>query len=172
MIFTTDTRHFLSKKHSVMDLKTVDVKAHLHMCPSPAGYFPGYPKGAGACVSWVAECITWEIALWVRKRNVCDACQDPEHPREFELSLMSHTEANCSRRDFSLLASTYQVVLKAERIHQMLILKMKFDLCMASFALPFLLTQKRVNICYSQAPVCLLQIHICMKLSTTKAFWQ
>lgn len=98
--------------------------------------------------------IAWEIALWVRKRNMCGACQDPEHPREFDLSLMSHTEANCSRRDFSLLASTYLVMLKAERIHQMLILKMKFDLLMASFALPFLLTQKRVNICYSQTPIC------------------
>lgn len=116
--------------------------------------------------------IAWKTALQVRRRNVCGAWQDPEHPREFEMSPASHIKANCSRRDFSLVASTYQVALKAERIPGMLILKMKFDLPMVSFALPVLFTQKRVNICYSQAPMNLLQIHICMKLNTTKAFWK
>lgn len=88
-------------------------------------------------VSTELQEIAGEIALWVRRRNVCGACQDPEHPRESDMSPVSHTEANCSRRYSSLLAPTYQVMLKAERIHQMLILKMKFDLPTASFCTSF-----------------------------------
>lgn len=154
-----------------MDLKTLDVKAHLQKCPSPVGCFPRYPKGTGACVSWVSgDCLRNST---VGQKKTCVWCLSGFWASQ-RIWLVTDVslKGQLHRRDFSLLASTYQVVLKAERICQMLILKMKFDLPTASFALPFLLTQKRVNICYSQAPMCLLQTQICMKLSTTKAFWQ
>lgn len=90
------------------------------------------------------------MALRVRRRrNVCGACLNPEHPRKFDTSTTSCAEASCSRRHFSLLASTPRVELKAERIHQMFILKMKFDLPTASSALAFLLTQEGQYLLFS-----------------------
>lgn len=85
----------------------------------------------------------WEMALGVRKRrDGCDACPDSAYPRGFDLSAVSYTDTSCRSRDFSCLAPTHGVELKAERIHQMLTLKVKSDLPAAPFAFAFLLTQE------------------------------
>lgn len=92
----------------------------------------------------------WKMALRVRKRrNACDACPDSAYPRQFDLLAVSYTDTSCWSRDFSRLASTRRVGLKAERIHQMLILKMKSDLPAAHFALAFLLTQEGQYLLFS-----------------------
>lgn len=151
-----------------MDLKTLDLKAQLQTCPGPAGCFPGYPKGTGGCLNRVAEDSLRDSIVGQKKKCVRCLSGPWASQRIWLVTSVSH-RGNLQQEGFQPLSIN---TWKAERIHQLLIMKMKFDLPTASFALPFLLTQKRVNICYSLARMCLLQIHICMELSTTKAFWQ
>lgn len=80
-------------------------KLSFRSAQAPQGVFQDIQREQEG-VSTELQKIAWEIALWVRRRNVSGACQDPEHPREIDLSPASHTEATYSRRDFSLLAST------------------------------------------------------------------
>lgn len=72
VIFTTDSWHFLSRKDSVVDLKTLDVKAHLQECPSPAGCFPGYAKATGGCLNWIAG-DSWRDSI-VGQKKKCVWC--------------------------------------------------------------------------------------------------
>lgn len=81
--------------------------------PKPCRVFSRVSKGYRR-VPQLRQEMAWEIALWVRRRSVYGAFQDPEYPREIVESPMSHTDTTCSRRDFSLLVSTPRVALKAE----------------------------------------------------------
>lgn len=104
-----------------MDLKTLDVKAHLQKCPSPAGCFTGYPKGTEGCLNWVSgdslkdsiagqkkKCVWCLTGSWASQRiwNVTSVShkgklqQEGFQPRSINISSCTESRKNTRNADF------------------------------------------------------------------------
>lgn len=135
-----------------------------------AGCFPGYPKGTGACLSWVAGDSLRDSIVGQKKKYVWCLSGSWASQRIWLVTDVSH-RGKLQQKGFQPLSIHIPSYAESRKNTPNVDFENEIWSAHGQFCTSFSVdTEEGQYLLFSDSY--LLQIHICMKLSTTKAFWR